>query len=132
MLGFLQQDSGSYDLIFSSYALHHLVPDDKRAFLKACRQRLAPGGELMLIDIAREENQGLPAFLESFCDEIAREWNALEAKERDYATAHVRDNDLAERVSDLRMMAMEGGFSRFEIACRHDIYYLFRIRSESD
>lgn len=42
---------GSFDLIVSSYALHHLRDPDKARLVRACYQWLRPGGRLVIADM---------------------------------------------------------------------------------
>jgi len=125
MLEFLQRDTDSYEVIFSSFALHHLTTADKQAFFRACRERLRPEGRFILIDVARDENQDLPAYLDAYCGRMESEWSSLTPEELRFAVTHVRENDLPERVSDLRAMAAEAGFTDFQDIQHHTWHHLF-------
>lgn len=124
---FLRTTADRYEVIFSSYALHHLDGQDKQAFLTACREHLAPSGRMLLIDIAREADQDLCAALDAYCGTIATRWTGLDVQERGDIIDHVRGNDLPERASDLAAMAERAGFSRFEIVARYTAHHLFSL-----
>ncbi|MBX7246331.1 MAG: class I SAM-dependent methyltransferase [Candidatus Sumerlaeaceae bacterium] len=111
--GILQGDT-RYDVIFSSYALHHLDTAAKAQFFQHARNRLAPGGILVLIDIAREEHQDLAAYLDAYCGWIQADWDALPQNGLDYIFDHIRNNDYPESPSALKAMAQSAGFTRSE------------------
>lgn len=111
MLDWLADDGGRYDAVFSSFALHHLTAEKKQDFFRHCAERLRPGGRLLLIDVARDEGQDLPAYLDAYCGTMARDWTALEAGELDFAIGHVRRYDLPETLDGLLGMAEQAGFT---------------------
>lgn len=41
-----------YDFILSTYALHHLRPEEKAPFFRMLLERLAPGGQILIGDVA--------------------------------------------------------------------------------
>ena len=41
-----------YDFILSTYALHHLTPDEKLPYLSMLLEHLKPGGQLLIGDVA--------------------------------------------------------------------------------
>ena len=127
LLAYLNRTAADYDVIFSSFALHHLSPADKQAALTACRQHLAPGGPLLLIDVARDEGQALPAYLDAYCGTMAREWRSLSAEELSFAVRHVRENDLPEPASALAAMAQQAGFARCQPLARFTWHHLFMM-----
>ena len=129
MLAFVETATERFDVIFSSFALHHLAREAKQDFLSACRQRLAPGGQLLLIDVARDEDQDLPAYLKAYCRTMARDWTSLNAEELGYVTTHVRENDKPERVSDLAAMAVAAGFAGLHPVARHTWHHVFSLRT---
>jgi SAM-dependent methyltransferase len=61
----LKTGEGKADLIFSSYALHHLMSPAKERFFQLAHQRLAEQGMLLLIDVAREENEDRATYLDN-------------------------------------------------------------------
>ena len=64
-----------YDFILATYSLHHLADGEKVRFLKALRQRLRPGGAILLGDVAFETRAELEA-----CRAAAGEdWDGEEA-----------------------------------------------------
>lgn len=50
-LAFVDQPSGAFDLIVSSYALHHLTDEHKNALVHRMRAWLRPGGRVVIADM---------------------------------------------------------------------------------
>jgi SAM-dependent methyltransferase len=101
-----------FDLIFSSFALHHLAPADKVIFLQSAYQRLEENGMLLLIDVMREENENRRVYLDRYCDWLRSEWKVLSAEALDALCDHIRNNDFPETTAAFRAMATDAGFSR--------------------
>jgi ubiquinone/menaquinone biosynthesis C-methylase UbiE len=54
----LPYPDASFDRVLSSFMLHHLDPDDKRAALREVRRVLKPGGLFHLLDFGGNATQG--------------------------------------------------------------------------
>lgn len=101
-----------FDLIFSSFALHHLVPADKAIFFQLAYRKLDENGMLLLIDVMREENEDLRVYLDRYCGWLRSEWKTLSVEALEALCDHIRNNDFAETASGLRAMATDAGFTR--------------------
>jgi len=99
-----------FDLIFSSFALHHLVSADKAVFFQLAYQKLHEHGLLVLIDVLREEDEDLRIYLEHYCDWVRSEWNTLSPEGCDLLCDHIRNNDFAETAVEFHAMAASAGF----------------------
>jgi len=108
----LRSSKERFSLIFSSFALHHLTSSDKERFFQIARQRLGTGGMLLLIDVAREENEDRPTYLDNYCGWIQSTWSALPQPALDSIFDHIRQNDFPESADTLRAMASKAGFAR--------------------
>ena len=51
----------AFDFIVSTYAIHHLTDEAKAAFISELRAHLAPGGEILIGDVAFETRETLEA-----------------------------------------------------------------------
>ena len=125
MLDWLQCDTGHYDAIFSSFALHHLQTAEKQAFLRRCQERLIPGGRFLLVDVMRNDDQTLPAYLEAYCGMMEHEWRGLNRQELDFIIDHVRGNDVPETVTATRNMTLAAGFTRADALIQRNFHHLF-------
>ncbi|MGR8999389.1 MAG: class I SAM-dependent methyltransferase [Gammaproteobacteria bacterium] len=111
LLHALQKSNETYDVIFSSFALHHLSLEQKAQWFQAAFQCLKQDGLLLLIDIMREENQTLPDYIAMYCRWVQDHWQGLEPLEKDIACQHITENDLPEMFSTLQTLAKLAGFT---------------------
>jgi cyclopropane fatty-acyl-phospholipid synthase-like methyltransferase len=111
ILAALETDTGSYDVVYSSFALHHLSTEQKGAFFRLVAQRLAKDGVLVLTDVVREADESLPVYLEHYCDWLRKDWNSLDAVEIAAICDHIENNDRPETFADLQAMAHAAGLT---------------------
>jgi cyclopropane fatty-acyl-phospholipid synthase-like methyltransferase len=113
----LRNNREKFDLIFSSFALHHLDFTEKAAFFQLTYERLKEDGLLLLIDVMREEDEELQLYSERYCAWLRAEWKSMQPEELDAICDHIRNNDFPEMASELCKMAIHAGFSEcFEIS----------------
>lgn len=107
--------SSPVDLIFTSYAVHHLSSQQKFDFILNCKNKLTPNGFLLMVDGVREKNQTRDEWL-----------NALEARfklihpemtddELINRMGHPRADDFPEEISVLDSIANKQGWSNFQV-----------------
>jgi SAM-dependent methyltransferase len=108
---FMEALSGApaQDVIYSSFAVHHLTTERKAEFFRLAAQRLNPNGLLVLVDVAREEGQSLPAYHHSYCAWLRDTMVALSREEADQICDHLVNNDLPEPYSLLAAQAEAAG-----------------------
>jgi 2-polyprenyl-3-methyl-5-hydroxy-6-metoxy-1,4-benzoquinol methylase len=104
-------DGKTYDVIYSSFVLHHLPTSDKAEFFRRAEQSLAPNGLLLLIDAVREEGETLPIYLKNYCDWVRGAWDCLSAAEKDAVYDHLVNNDRPETASVLEAQALAAGLT---------------------
>ena len=97
-----------FDVILVSFALHHFADDDKRAFLTAARERLNPGGEVILIDVVRRPGESRDEYLSRYGTNVAS-W-PLEADKQERIMAHVTGFDYPADIIDEPQWAADRGF----------------------
>jgi SAM-dependent methyltransferase len=105
-------EDDSYDVIHSSFALHHLPTEQKGEFFRRALLRLAPGGLLLLVDVVREEDESLDDYMRGYCAWVRRDWTGLSAEERDAVCDHLVNNDLPETLSTLLALARAAGLQQ--------------------
>lgn len=57
-LGFMEKmpfDDGSFDIVVSTLALHHVNPEKKLQALMECRRVLRPSGRMVLVDVSPDD-----------------------------------------------------------------------------
>ncbi len=106
-------DSEPHDLIYVSFALHHLAAEQKAAFFRAAARKLRPGGLLLVADVFREEGQSLTAYLDAYCGYLRDGMVTLEQSERDAIREHIVNFDLPEPPSLLQARAEAAGLRIF-------------------
>jgi SAM-dependent methyltransferase len=110
LLAGLKASDEPFDLIFSSFALHHLQSKDKAAFLRLACLKLKGNGILLMIDTVREEHEELALYLDRYCAWLRDEWTALSPAALDAFCQHIRHNDFPETMPAFQTMAADAGF----------------------
>jgi SAM-dependent methyltransferase len=112
----LKANKEPFDLIFCSFALHHLPSAEKEIFFQLAYEGLQGHGRLLLIDVMREEDEDLRLYLERYCGWLQSEWKAIRPEALDTICDHIQNNDFPETASALHAMATHAGFNEcFEI-----------------
>ena len=101
-----------YDVILSSFAIHHLSAEGKQQFFKEVACHLKPAGIFLLIDPVRRENESRPIYLDNYCQWIQTDWRLKPEEACAEVIAHVRDCDFPETASLLATMATNAGLVR--------------------
>lgn len=114
----LTEDTASYDVIYSSFALHHLPTHEKADFFRRAARRLDGAALLLLVDVIRKEDESLQAYHLHYCDWLRSSWTSLDTHEMDLACEHVVNNDLPEPFTVLQAQALAAGFGKTrQVAC---------------
>lgn len=98
-----------HDVIYISFALHHLTTEQKAEFLQLAARNLTPGGLLLLADVVREEGQSLSAYLAAYSNWVHESMVALDPAERDAICDHLLNNDFPDPASVLNTQAEAAG-----------------------
>jgi len=83
----------TYDLIYSSYAFHHLQDERKKGLLEKCYAKLNAGGVIILIDHFNEEGQDRDDYIDEYVDNIEINWLHVTSEENDLIEEHMRGYD---------------------------------------
>ncbi len=111
LLEYLETTAERFDLILVSFALHHLAdPAHKRRFLEVAHQHLNPGGELILVDVARRDGESRADYVQRFGQEVLPTW-PLPPAVQERILAHVRDNDWPEEADTQPAWGLELGYT---------------------
>lgn len=109
MLQHLAQAQARTDVIFSSYALHHLATAEKRAVFHHAARLLTLGGSVLLIDVVRERDESRDDYIAKYLHRIRNEWKGLTREMMDEACAHVAAFDYPESLATLDALAQDAG-----------------------
>lgn len=106
----LTERSEKFDLIFTSFALHHLSSTEKAVFFQLAYPLLSDDGTLLVIDTIRDEGEQRELCLERYCAWLRSSCKTLSPAALDLLCAHIRDNDFPETAAALGAMARRAGF----------------------
>jgi cyclopropane fatty-acyl-phospholipid synthase-like methyltransferase len=132
ILAALEADSGLYDVVYTSIALHHLSTEQKAEFFRLAAQRLAKDGLLLLTDIVREEDESLPVYLRRYCDWLRSDWGSLSAEEKASACDYILNNDRPETFSELRAQAQAAGLEDAVAVARYGCHRVLCFRGPAE
>jgi SAM-dependent methyltransferase len=102
----------SFDVVLSSYCIHHFPLDEKAAMLAATRRALRPGGLLLLADVyqAAPEKESREQMMARWHHERFRQWEFLSEGQKDAVCEHTQGHDLPETLSTYDCLLQEAGF----------------------
>ena len=106
----LAQTKECFDIVFTSYALHHLTQTEKAEFFHLVHNILTENGLLLIIDTIREPNESLSVYLDNYCQWIREQWLQCEEQEFTAIFQHIRNNDLPETLDTLSALAVAADF----------------------
>jgi len=113
----LARIDGKFDVIFTSFAVHHLAYLEKAEFFRLARRALTDKGFLLMIDTLRDPGQSLSDYLDAYCQWLETSWNRLDPQEISAACGHIRNNDQPETAETLIGLAQDAGFSLTRPVC---------------
>lgn len=112
MLRGLREVGESFDVVLSSFALHHLHEEEKREALALVDRVLRPHGVFVLIDVMRRSDESRDAYLARCVGYYRTQCPAFTARDLDLIEAHVTAADFPETAKTLRRLGAAAGFSR--------------------
>jgi SAM-dependent methyltransferase len=116
-----------FDVVFSSFALHHLTSGDQALFFRTASERLNEDGVLLLIDVAREENEDRRVYLDRYLGWLRSEWKALSTEGLEALCDHIRNNDFPQTSAELCTMAADAGFTHRQEVNRFRWHHTWRF-----
>ncbi len=117
-----QIPDNSLDLVFSSYAIHHLTDQSKLVLFKECFRVLKHSGSFVLIDVMRNDGQNRNDYLNNYLSMVEKDWVAINPIERGRITEHVRANDFPLSPSEYQSLARQAGFRKESLLDAHSFH----------
>lgn len=114
-----KQPTNSVDLIFSSYAVHHLDENNKLRLIEDSSRCLNEGGKFILIDIFREPNEDRAAYMRHYLDQVKSEWLALSTESQELVINHAEAYDFPEQVRFYKSIASRFGLDDGHQLAKH-------------
>jgi len=124
MLDGLTQVDKQFDVVFSSYALHHLSASDKAKFFIHAYTALKPSGILILIDTLKDASEDLHTYYDNYLGFAKNNWQALSDVEIKRVSEHVRASDFPETFKYLENAAYFAGFVNNATLAKHQWHQL--------
>jgi ubiquinone/menaquinone biosynthesis C-methylase UbiE len=109
-----QERSPQFDIIMTSFALHHLDLAQKDALICDVSHYLKPDGVFVLIDVVRQEQETREAYIRRYLQDIAERWQAIAPEEYLSLENHISVGDFPETQQTWRELATKHNFSRVE------------------
>lgn len=110
----IKEDQTSYNVIYTSFAIHHLVDEKKAEIIKDCYNKLIDGGLFILIDIKRQPGQSINDYKSSYAQWINADWHALDKDEKNAIIDHLNTCDIPVETKAYLEYAQQAGFSLLE------------------
>lgn len=101
-----------FDVILVSFALHHFQDDEKQHFLEVARDRLKPGGDLLLIDVVRRPGESREEYLARYVA-LVESW-PIDDDKKDKIVAHVTGFDYPAQIDVEPQWARDLGYGVHE------------------
>jgi SAM-dependent methyltransferase len=103
----LRACDGRFDIVFSSYALHHLSRTEKSELLGRGRRALRDDGALVVIDVMLGESESRDEYLERFTAYLETRAEAYAPGELAALIGHVRASDFPESFATYERLARD-------------------------
>lgn len=106
-----KNETQSFNLIYSSFAIHHLKDEQKIKFFKEVYDRLlAPCGVFIYVDVFKSNGQSRDEYLNAYLQNMAANWTALTSSEFELVEGHIREYDFPAEKAQLTSLLTETGF----------------------
>lgn len=113
-----QQDS-SYDLVFSSYALHHLNTLHKEKIVKEIARILVPGGRFVLVDVFREPAEDRAQYMHHYMSKLKDTWVNLDTEAKNLVINHATEFDFPELTDFYRAKCQNVGLANDRLLAKY-------------
>ena len=113
-----------FDVIFSSYALHHYTLQEKQEFFNQTKNLLTKNGILVIVDVVLTEHQSLKEFFDEEL-EFFSGFPELSASDFSGAAAHITSADIPETLTTYKQLVANAGLSDFKVAGAEKFFQTF-------
>jgi len=110
------------DIIFSSYAVHHLSYDNKVHFLQQCQNKLENNGYFILVDGVLAINQKRDAWIIELGKRLRAAHPEMTDEEADELLDHPRKDDFPESIATFETIAQRQKWKNVEVLVDKDIF----------
>lgn len=110
------------DVIFTSYAVHHLTAEEKFNFVEHCKEKLNPNGFLLMVDGVRQHSQTRDEWLDALQERMQHTVAGITTEEVIFRMRHPRADDFPELMETFVDMAQQQKWSSFEVIVDKGIF----------
>lgn len=110
------------DIIFTSYAVHHLSLLDKFNFIESCKQKLNHNGFLLMVDGVLKENQTRDEWLNTLQERMETTIPDITTEEVTFRMQHPRVDDFPESIETFSNIAKQQAWKSFEVIVNKGIF----------
>lgn len=111
----------SIDIIYTSYAVHHLSYQDKLNFIQHAQNKLKPGGYLIMVDGVLKPNQTRDEWLQALGNRMQITQH-LTDDEVEFRMQHPRADDHPEAIKTFETIAHTQKWAAFDVLVNIDIF----------
>ncbi len=122
MTAALPRLSAPVDVIFTSYAIHHLSLHDKNNFIAACKQKLSPNGFLLMVDGVLKQNQTRDEWLDALRSRMLESNPDIDGDEIIARMEHPRVDDYPEKIDTFAHIARQQSWNNFQVLVDKGIF----------
>ncbi|BAY90167.1 MULTISPECIES: class I SAM-dependent methyltransferase [unclassified Tolypothrix] len=109
-----QSQKQSFDVIMSSFVVHHLTLAQKDRLIEQISHLLKAQGIFILIDIVRKEEETQEQYCQRYSKNMRRNWTALSPQDISIIENHVYKYDFPETQTTLGKLTQKHNFIRVE------------------
>jgi ubiquinone/menaquinone biosynthesis C-methylase UbiE len=113
-----RKESHGFDIIFTSFALHHLSLEQKETIVGQIASMLASDGIFVLIDTICSLGENRKPYIERYLDNVRQDWSLLESQEITMVEDHMRSSDFPETQETWFELAKKHGLTQLECLYR--------------
>jgi ubiquinone/menaquinone biosynthesis C-methylase UbiE len=113
----VRSQTENFDVILSSFSLHHLSREEKENLIDALSHILKKQGVFILVDIILKAQETRENYLKRYLNYVMTEWHLITTEEFSLIENHVTSSDFPETQETFKTLAKKYNFSGFE--CIH-------------
>jgi ubiquinone/menaquinone biosynthesis C-methylase UbiE len=114
----LSDKQNKFDVIFISFALHHLNYQQKEEFINHLQKLLTPSGVFILVDIIRQEQEDRNSYIARYLNDVKKSWSLITLEEYSMIEEHISSSDFPETQGIFQEISQKSGFNQMECLYR--------------
>ena len=126
-----EQPDQSLDLVFSSYAIHHLSANNKQLLIEQISRALTPDGRFVLIDIFREPSEDRAAYMRHYMGRIRESWTNLTVESQALVVNHATEYDYPEPPEFFHVQCIKAGLGNAQALAKNTWHEAWIYAKES-